>query len=163
MTLESAISNIRRDHRDCCLTDSYGENQCRLDVRELTGASLTTLHGSNYQRNHARQGQLCDRIIFGQHNGNFVCAVELKGDSGIHMSDAIDQIQGGLDLAASLLPPRVAEKWYPLLLYSGSMSGRERNLIRNKTVSYRGKNVRVDRIDCGSSLLNYLNRQQRNQ
>ena len=163
MTQDPVISNLRHEHRDCCLTDSYQEYNCRLDVRGLDGASLTTLHGSSYQLNHAWQGRLCDRILFGQHNGSFVCAVELKGGRNIIMSDAINQIQRGLDLAASLLPPRAAEKWYPLLLYSGSMSGRERNLIRSKTVSYRGKSVRVDRIDCGSSLLDYLNGQKRNQ
>ena len=75
------------------------------------------------------------------------------------MSDAINQIQRGLDLAGSLLQAHSPDSWYPLLVYSGSMSGRERDLLRNKMVSYRGGKARVDRIDCGSGLLNYLNRQ----
>ena len=162
MTLESVISNIRDDHRDCCITGSYEDEGCRLDTNGLTLSLLAAFHGGNYQLNHAWTGRLCDRVIIGQSHGGFVCAVEFKGGNNIIMSVAIEQIQGGLDLAAFLLPTRSPEKWYPLLVYSGSMSGRERDLLRNKKVSYRGNKARVDRIDCGSSLLNYLVRQHRN-
>ena len=159
MTLASTIAGIRSEHSDCCITDTYLDEGCRLDVSELPGQSLTTIHGSSYQSKHPWQGRLCDRIILGQSNGNFVCAVELKGGHNIIMSDAINQIQRGLDLAASLLQARSPDSWYPLLVYSGSMTGRERDLLRNKRVTYRGGKARVDRIDCGSSLRDYLNRQ----
>ena len=159
MTLASTIAGIRGEHSECCITDTYEDEGCRLDVRQLPRQSLTTLSGSSYQNNHPWEGRLCDRIIIGQSNGNYVCAVELKGGRNVIMSDAINQIQRGLDLAASLLQAQSPVNWYPLLVYSGSMSGRERDLLRNKRVKYRGGTARVDRIDCGSSLLAYLNRQ----
>lgn len=159
MTQESAVSRIHREHRDCCLTDSYEENHCRLNISGSIGSSLTTIHGSDYQASHNWPGRLCDRIIFGAFRGNFLCAVELKGGHSADMSVAIDQIQGGLNLADSLLQTQALEEWYPLLLYSGSMPRRERDVLQRKLVTYRGKRVRVDRMDCGSSLLDYLNRQ----
>lgn len=159
MTLASEVSGIRKNHRDCCITEIYEDEGCRLDVRGLQQTSLTAVNGTNYQSNHLWQGRLCDRIIIGQSHGNFVCAVEFKGGRNIIMSDAISQIQRGLDLASSLLQERAPRTWYPLLAYSGSMSGRERNLLRRKKVSFRGGKALVDRIDCGSSLLAYLNRQ----
>ena len=159
MTLASEVSGIRKKHRDCCITDIYEDEGCRLDVRGLQQTSLTAVNGTNYQWNHPWQGRLCDRIIIGQSHGNFVCAVEFKGGRNIIMSDAISQIQRGLDLASSLLQERAPSTWYPLLAYSGSMSGRERNLLRGKKVSFRGGKALVDRIDCGASLLAYLNRQ----
>ncbi len=161
MTLESAISNIRREHRNCCLTDSYQENRCRLDITGLDRSSVTTIDGTNYQSNHKWQGRLCDRIIFGRLGELFVCAVELKGGRSTDVSVAIEQIQGGVNLATLLLQSLLPEKCYPLLLYSGSMPKRERDVFLKTTISYRGKKMRVDRIDCGSSLLDYLNRQQR--
>ena len=159
MTQEPAISRIRSEHRDCCLTDSYEEHRCRLNVPETISSSLTTIHGTDYQSSHNWQGRLCDRIIFGTFDGNFVCAVELKGGQSADMSVAIEQIQGGLNLAGSLLQTHSSERWYPLLLYSGSMPRKERDVLQRKLVTYKGNRVRVDRIDCGSSLLNYLNKQ----
>ncbi len=159
MTLASIVAGIRNTHQDCCMTDRYEDEGCVLDMRGLQPNSLTGINGSNYQSNHRWQGRLCDRIIIGQSHGSFVCAVELKGGRNITMSDAIKQIQGGLDLAASLLQVRSPDKWYPLLAYSGSMTKRESTMLRRIKVSYRGGKALVDRIACGSTLLAYLNRQ----
>ena len=135
MTSASVVSGIRNTHRDCCITDIYEDEGCRLDVRGLQPTSLTAIDGANYQSNHPWQGRLCDLIIIGQYHGNFVCALELKGGRNITMSDSINQIQRGLDLAASLLPSRSPGKWYPLLAYSGSMTKRESNMSRRIKVS----------------------------
>ena len=159
MTMASNIAGIRRDHSDCCITDSYVDEGCRLEIGGLPKQSLMAIDGSRYQANHPWQGRLCDRIMIGHTQRNFVSAIELKGGRNIIMSDAINQIQRGLDLASSLLQVLSPDNWYPLLVYSGSMSGREKDLLRNKKVSFRGGKARVDRIDCGSSLLAYLNRQ----
>lgn len=158
MTLASNIAHIRRAHQNCCLTDSYEDEGCGLDVRGIPLASLTTIHGSNHQARHNRPGRLCDRIIIGESGNGFVCAVEFKGGNNIDMSVAIEQIQEGLNLAADLLPGQPPGKWHPLLLYSGSMRPTGTKLLTDKKVSYKGRTARVDRINCGSSLLNYLKR-----
>ena len=158
MTLASNIANIRRAHQDCCLTDCYTDEGCGLDVRDIPLASLTTIHGSHHQARHNRPGRLCDRVIIGESGDGFVCAVEFKGGNNIDMSGAIEQIQGGLRLAAELLPGQPPGKWHPLLLYSGSMGPREKDLLRKTRVGYKGSKALVDRLNCGASLLNYLNR-----
>ena len=157
MTLASNIAHIRRAHQNCCLTDSYEDEGCGLDVRGLE-SHITTIHGSNYQANHRWQGRLCDRIIIGESGDGFVCAVEFKGGNSIDMSVAIEQIQRGLELATSMLPGQQPEKWYPLLLYSGHNGKREQKMLMRNKVTYKGKKERVDRLNCGASLLNYLER-----
>lgn len=162
MTLESVTASIRESHSNCCIDQSvnhFEDERCRLDIRGIQRSSLTALNGTNYQSHHTWQGRLCDRIIIGQSPGNFVCAVELKGGNNIDMSLAINQIQRGLDLLASLLQNASPRNWYPLLVYSGSMSERAKGLLRNKRVRYRGRTALVDRVEHNSSLLNYLNRQ----
>ena len=159
MTTEFAIAAMHDAHLDCCIAGSYQENHCRLDITGLESSLLATLHGSSFQSNHNWRGRLCDLVIFGRLNGYFVCAVELKGGQSADTSVAIEQIQGGLDLAVSLLQSRAPQKFYPLLLYSGSMPRKELDALRKNMVSYRGKKERIDRIDCGSRLLDYLNRQ----
>ena len=162
MTLASITTGIRESHKDCCIDHSINHFQdegCRLDIRDIQRSSLTALNGTNYQSRHRWEGRLCDRIIIGQSHGNYVCAIELKGGNSIDMSLAINQIQRGLDLLASLLQSASPRNWYPLLVYSGGVSDRARGLLRNKRVKYRGRTALVDRVERNSSLLAYLNRQ----
>ena len=161
MAYSQMAENIRRTYGDCCLTDSYSEPNCRIAVSGLEDSGLATVHGDLNQRcrDHGGSNRLCDRLIFGRLNGDFVCAAELKGGRNPEVPKAIRQIQGGLDLARSILGNRTIERWYPILFFRGKMRGNDLRAIQTRTVSYGGKRKLTDRIDCGSRLLAYLNRQ----
>lgn len=161
MAYSQMAENIRATYDDCCLTDSYAEPNCRIDVSGLENSELATVHGDFNQqcRNHGASGRLCDRLIFGRLNDDFICAAELKGGRNPEVPKAIRQIQGGLDLARSILRNRTIERWYPLLFFRGKMKGNDLRALQTRTVFYGGKRKLIDRIDCGASLLTYLNRQ----
>ena len=152
---------IRNAYGDCCLTESYADSSCRIDVSGLEDSELTAVDGDRNQRcpNHGVTARLCDRLIFGHRNRDFICAVELKGGRNPEVPKAMSQIQGGLDLARSILGNRTLERWYPLLFFSGKMKGNDLRTLQTRTVSYGGKRKLIDRLDCGASLLNYLNKQ----
>lgn len=154
---DSTIENICNNHNDCCITESCEENNCGLDLSDLSNLPIAMIHGSAYQSRHSFQNKLCDRIILVQRNKNFLCVVELKGGENVDIKDAIDQIQGGLSVASSLLSAQWAESIKPLLVYSGSMRKVQIKVLKEKFVSYKGKKLRVRRVDCGSKLLTYLN------
>ena len=161
MAYSHMAESIRDTYGDCCLTDSYVDQNCRINVSEMGDSELATIHGDLIQQcpKHKVATRLCDRLIFGRSNGDFICAAELKGGRNPEVPKAISQIQGGLELARSILRNRTIEKWYPLLFFRGRMKGNDFRAIQTRTVSYGGKRKLVDRIDCGSSLLDYLNRQ----
>ena len=152
---------IRNTYGDCCLTDSYADQNCSIDISGLDRSEIATIHGDQNQQcpKHGVATRLCDRLIFGRSKGDFVCAAELKGGRNPEVPKVISQIQGGLNLARSILRNRTTEKWYPLLFFRGKMRGNDLRTIQTRTVAYGGKKKLVDRIDCGSSLLAYLNRQ----
>ena len=158
MTQESVLNRVLREHQSCCITDSYEENRCSLDVRGLDHSNLIAVHGTNYQSNHDWQGRLCDRIIMGNLGKNFLCAVEFKGGRSADIATAIEQIQGGLNLAVALRLGSWATEWYPILVYSGSVPRDELNVLQKRQVTYRNQKRLVRRIDCGSRLLDYLNK-----
>ena len=160
MTRDSAVNGVLREHQSCCITDSYEENRCGLDVRGLEFSNLIALHGTNYQLNHNWQGRLCDRIIMGSLDENFVCAVEFKGGRSADIATAVEQIQGGLNLAAALRLGSWAAEWHPILVYSGSVPRDELNVLQRRQVTYRNQKRLVRRIDCGSRLLDHLNKPQ---
>ena len=161
MAYSRSSERIRSEYGACCIKDSYEEPNCRIDISGLEDSDLTTIHGDRNQscQNHRVPSRLCDRLIFGHLKDDFICAAELKGGQNSEVPKAISQIQGGLDLARSILQSRTVERWYPLLFFRGKMKGNDLRTLQTRTVSYGGKKKLVDRIDCGSSLLNYLNRQ----
>ena len=161
MAYSQMSDSIRSTYGDCCLTHEYAEPNCRIDVSGLEDANLAAIHGDRNQscQRHRVSSHLCDRLVFGQLGQDFVCSIEMKGGKNPEVSTAIRQIQGGLDLAKSILDNRVVGKWYPLLFYSGKIKSNEYHILQTKKVSYSGKPKTVDRLDCGSSLLTYLNKQ----
>ena len=169
MAYSRLAESIRSTYGDCCLTDSYSEPNCRIDISGLESSELATVHGDLNQRcpNHGVANRLCDRLIFGQLSDDFICAAELKGGRNPEVPKAIQQIQGGFDLARSILGGRTVERWYPLLYFTvggrnrGKMKGNDLRALQTRTVSYGGKKKLVDRVDCGSGLRDYLNRQRR--
>ena len=161
MAYSPVAESIRSTYGACCLTDSYTEPNCRIDVSGLEDANLAAVHGDRNQdcRQHRVQSRLCDRLIFGRLNEDFICAAELKGGRNPEVPKAISQIQGGLDLAKAILHNRIIDKWYPLLFSRGKIKGNDRRVLQTRRVSYGGKKKLIDQIDCGSSLFSYLSRQ----
>lgn len=150
------VEEIRRKHQKCCLTNSFQDHGCKIDIRGLDLSRQATFHGSKHQKHHGTTGKLCDRLIFLGETQILVCSIELKGGKNVNVSDAIMQIQGGLDLAKTMSSKRSGWNWYPLLAYSGSMSGKGKQLLRARPVSFDGKKKLIDRVDCGFSLAKYL-------
>lgn len=150
------LKRIRDIHGDCCITDSYEDHGCKIDMRSLDKSALTTIHGDEHQKHHGLATELCDRLILGQRGKVFVCSVELKGGKNVSISKAISQVQGGLNLAGVMLNAQSDCNWYPILAYSGSMNGNGVQLLRARTVSFCGKKKVVERVKCGFSLHTYL-------
>lgn len=166
MTSPRFAETIRSQYDGCCLTDSYEDEGCRIDISGFYPGTLAAIHGTQNQacHRHQRPGKLCDRLIFGRLdslNRNFVCAAELKGGKNVHASVAIEQIQSGLSLAHELLGNPSTVAWYPLLFYGGKLKGHALKLLQQKQVTFDGKKRLVDRVDCGSSLMRYLSRSNR--
>ena len=134
--MQDTIESIRRNHPDY-MTRSCRENQCRLQLDDVSSASLAIIHGTKYQRNYRFTEKLCDRIVFCEEYGFVLAAVELKSGGTIHLSDAITQIQNGLRVAGDILGNRPVAQWFPLLLYNGSMKPNETRLLRTKSVKFR--------------------------
>ena len=159
MTSPKFAETVHTQYHDCCLTNCYENEGCRIDIGGFNSGSLITIHGTKYQHclKHQKPGRLCDRLIFGRlASRDFVCAAELKGGKNLHASVAIDQIQNGLTLAHGMLSNQSTVDWYPLLFYRGGLRGHGLRLLGSRKVSFGGKKKLVERVDCGSSLLRCL-------
>ena len=149
--MQDTLERIRETYADS-ITRSYSERGCRLRLDGIRPEELATIHGSRYQENRGHTGRLCDRIVFCRDNGIVVAAVELKGGRNIRMSHAIDQIQGGLRIAATILARRRVSDWVPLLLYNGRMTSSDTTILRTRTVEFQGERKIIVKRNCGSQL-----------
>ena len=153
--IQSRISRIRETYNDCT-SSSLLENKCRLQLDGVDHQSLVVIDGTTYQSNRVFTGKLCDGIIFFQGHTLFVAAVELKSGRSVRLSDAIEQIQGGLTVANHILgrvsEGRITADWSAILLFSGGMHPRDLSTLRNRRVSFRGAARTIEKHDCGIRL-----------
>lgn len=133
--LESLRANLRN-----CITTSCHERNCTLRLDDISVQSLLIIHGSRYQRCNGLESKLCDRILIRQYRGLTLAAIELKGGRNLNLTDAIKQIQNGLNVASTILGSLSVSYWFPLLLYSGNLDPRELRILRTRRVDFRGTN-----------------------
>ncbi len=157
MTLANFLGTIRCLYADC-VTNSYQERGCRLRLGDITSDSLVAIHGTLYQKNHPTQGKLADRTIFSAGRDGFICALELKSGNIGSVSAVKEQLQPGLDLAASVLDDWQIRSWYPLLLFGGRLHRediRQLALPENR-VRFQNERRQIQYRRCGSTLSEVL-------
>ena len=156
MIQDDIVEHIRSIHSQCCITRRSGERNCSLNTRGFDSSSLVMLDGTRYQRAHSYSDKLCDRIVFGRwEDTNFVCAAELKGGRNLDVSEAIQQIQNGLSVAASALYHHEIDNWFPVLLYRGGLGAIGTTKLRTRLVTLPTRHtnsLEVIKRDCDSSL-----------
>lgn len=155
--MQNPIEGIAHKYASC-VVKSCREGKCSLTLDGISNRAI--IGGSNYQKQFGYSSKLCDGIVFCQHNGLVLAAVELKGGKGTKITHAIAQIQSGLTLAEEMLGNATVAGWFPLLLYSGHIHGDDVNrVLRNRAVYFRREPKRVEKKDCGASLRAILDQQ----
>lgn len=147
--MRDPIPAIALEYGDCTARHCR-ENRCNLSLNGI--GDRVIIHGSRYQERYRYDRSLCDRIIFAQHDGFVLSAVELKSGRSIELSRAVNQIQNGLTVAQEILENREVTEWIPLLLYSGRITPHELQILDLRTVRFRGERKRVIKADCGAML-----------
>ena len=50
MANSQLTESIRNTHGNCCLTDSYTDQNCSIDISRLDRTELATIHGDQNQK-----------------------------------------------------------------------------------------------------------------
>jgi hypothetical protein len=157
VTLANFLGVIRSRYPES-ITNSYQERKCRLQLGGIPASSLVAIHGTLYQKHHPTRGKLADRTIFSARRDGFICALELKGGDIGSVSAVKEQLQRGLDLAASVLDDWQIRSWYPLLLFGGRLHRediRQLALPENR-VRFLNERRLIQYRRCGTTLSEVL-------
>lgn len=115
------------------------------------GSPRVILSGSRYQANHAFRGPLCDFIILWCSDaGERAYAVELKG-GGFDISKVQNQLQGGAD-ALAVMVPADAVRFYPVLVHVQGMNTTAIKALARCRVNFSGKEYGIFTRKSGSSI-----------
>ena len=148
---DRAIEHVLRNYAEC-LTTTCRERGCRLQLDGIGNRPSAIIHGTRFQDTESFRQKLCDRIVFLGGSSLTVAAVELKGGGNVDMAEAIEQIQNGLTVAGRILRGYPVRRWFPVLLYSGSMAPSATKLLQNKRIKFRDDSQQVIKQDCDSRL-----------
>lgn len=140
------------------LYDSCCEDGCELKLGEFIHNSII-VDAKSYNENRGRNlnQEICDCIIVcTKHKDLIVSVVELKGKR-VHAEDAIKQLENCSKITEEDILKKcdikigVNVNFYPLLL-SKAIGSMEYKMLRNYRIRFRGKNYKIIRENCGTSL-----------
>ena len=132
--------------------------ELRVDVGE-NGMTLTIIDMDKYSQLISHRASKCDYLIFLTNDKIVAAAVELKSGN-FHGNQALNQLQSGAQQIITLSDKFKfnIEKFLPILLHSSIRHASELKTLRQKKVSFRGKQYSVIREKCGSKLSNILDK-----
>lgn len=134
----------RKQPCQCCRVERCAEGKCRVTLP----SSCICLSGTHVQTNHGLTSNLCDCIVFADvHEMFYAAPIELKGGN-VHASHALKQLQGGADLADSILA--TGDQLVPILVVQKSDPFEVRYFNQHR-IRFRGSSIPVERIRCGTS------------
>ena len=146
-------------HKSCCLVSDCTDEGCELDTSGWSEPQLFVIGGTPFQRVHHFNDPLCDFTLFGLDSRRFVCAVEMKGGRNLDAKHAVQQIQGGLTIAAEIFSGEEVDVWHPILLcHRGPDRFADKRFLLSgdNFVEFHGRRKLVELHRCGCSLSDVL-------
>lgn len=132
--------------------------ELRVDVGE-NGKTLTIIDVDKYSELISHRASKCDYLIFLTNDKIVAATVELKSGN-FHGNQVLKQLQSGAQQISGLSNKFKfdVEKFLPILLHGSIRHASELKTLRQKKVSFRGKQYSVIREKCGSKLSNILDK-----
>ena len=94
----------------------------------------------------------CDYLFVGeQHSTNWVVPIELKGGQ-VDAQTALQQLQGGADVANVWLPHGISFKFVPILAHGKGIHSRDLARLRRNKINLRGQKKQTVLVRCGAEL-----------
>lgn len=130
--------------------------ELRVDVGE-NGRTLTIIDVDKYSELISHRASKCDYLIFLTNDKIVAAAVEMKSGN-FHGNQVLNQLRSGAQQISGLSNKFKfnVEKFLPILLHGSIRHASELKTLRQKKVSFRGKQYSVIRGKCGSKLSNII-------
>ena len=99
----------------------------------------------------------CDYLFVGEGDETtWVAPIELKGGKVGSVTRVANQLRGGAELAANLLPPGLSFRFIPVLAHKKPIHRLDLKQLRREKIRLRGSVRMIETVKCGDPLVKVL-------
>lgn len=137
------------------IKNSCRKEGCRLQVRRISGLTVTVIDADKYAERVRLRTKICDYLVFVTDDHLQAIAIEMKSGS-VDARSAVQQIESGAQQCDRLAGRHSCDKFHPVLLSQGKIHATELKVLMRATVRFRGNDYLVKRLRCGAKLEDVL-------
>ena len=150
-----SVAELAKKVPDCCHTTQCNRDQCSVRLngtppnRVIVDMDCAALGLNNETR--------CDYLFVSEEDKTtWVAPIELKGGKVGSVTRVANQLRGGAELAAKLLPPGLAIQFVPVLAHKRSIHRVDLKKLRKEKIRLRGSVQMIEIVRCGDPLIKAL-------
>ena len=149
------VAKLTEKVPDCCHATRCDRDQCNV---RLAGTPLERLIiDMDCKALGLNNKTRCDYLFVSeQDKTTWVAPIELKGGKVDSVTGVANQLRGGAELAAELLPPDLAFQFIPLLAHKKPIHKNDRTNLRKERIRLRGIVRMIKIVKCGDLLVTAL-------
>ena len=150
-----AVAELTEKVPDCCHAARCDRDQCkvRMDGTPLNRLIIDMDCEALGLNNETR----CDYLFVGEEDKTtWVAPIELKGGKVGSVTRVANQLRGGAELAAELLPPSLACRFAPVLAHKKPIHRLDLKQLRREKIRLRGIVRMIEIVKCGDPLVTAL-------
>lgn len=134
----------------CCWVSDISDEGCSLGEPHDPFACLETC--KRFRANHEWPGRICDFVLFIERApSQIVAPVEMKGNNA-NVDRAAEQLQGGADIAETVLGTFPAPECRPLLATKRALKPLAAKHLSTLRINFKGSSHSILPIRCGEDL-----------
>ncbi len=145
-----------RVNPECC-TESCEDSGCSLSMIEVPTPNV--LISLEHEKSPAaKSAPHCDFLFIGDSDTGevtWIASIELTTGKA-RASKFLPQLRAGAEIANHLLPPNANVRFRAVAVHGKGGRSFEMNKLRDCKIPFRGKNVRIKLVRCGSPLVKAL-------
>ena len=150
-----SVAKLTKKVPDCCHTKQCNKDKCSVRLkgappnRLIVDMDCEALGLTNKTR--------CDYLFVSEGDKTtWVAPIELKGGKVGSITRVANQLRGGAELAAKLLPPGLEIEFVPVLAHKRSIHKVDRKKLRKEKIGLRGSVQKIKTVRCGDQLIKAL-------
>jgi len=155
--MNGTVAEMARIVPDSCCTTRCDKDKCRVDLAKAPQLRVIVDMDCDALSIPPTEKR-CDYLFVGEaYNTTWVAPIELKSGR-LSVSEVLEQLEGGTQMANKWLPPGVSFQFVPVLAHSRTIHRNDLRTLRAKKLQLRKQKRGIAVINGGDPLTKALGR-----
>ena len=150
-----AVAELTRVVPDCCHATRCDRDRCKVSLDGTPPKRLIV--DMDCEALGLEDETRCDYLFVSEEGKTtWVIPIELKGGKVGSVTRVANQLRGGAELAAQLLPLGLTLLFIPILAHKKPIHRQDLKQLRRENIHLRGRVRKIEIVRCGAKLLGGL-------